>query len=151
MEKISTIKDKFDMVFSSLAFHYIEDFDKLTKNISDLLNKEGILLFSQEHPTVLATKLELGVDKRIEINNKRYYLFSDYNDNGKRVISWNNCDVVKYHRNFEVIINTLIKNNLNIMQIKESIASEEAIKLVDKYKYQKDRSYFLFIKAKKNN
>jgi len=114
MEKISTIKDKFDMVFSSLAFHYIEDFDKLTKNISDLLNKEGILLFSQEHPTVLATKLELGVDKRIEINNKRYYLFSDYNDNGKRVISWNNCDVVKYHRNFEVIINTLIINMLSI-------------------------------------
>lgn len=151
MEEISKIKDKFDMVFSSLAFHYIEDFDKLTSDISNLLNKDGILLFSQEHPTVLASKLEPGVDKRIEINNKRYYLLSDYNDNGKRVMPWNNCDVVKYHRNFEVTINTLINNKLNIMQIKESTASEEAIKLVDKYKYQKDRSYFLFIKAQKAN
>lgn len=151
MEEISKIKDKFDMVFSSLAFHYIEDFDKLTKDINNLLNKDGILLFSQEHPTVLASKLELGMKNRVEINNKRYYLLSDYNDNGKRVILWNNTNVVKYHRNFEVTINTLINNNLNIVQIKESYASEEAIKLVDKYKYQIDRSYFLFIKAQKAN
>lgn len=151
MEEISKITEKFDMVFSSLAFHYIEDFDKLTKDISNLLNKDGILLFSQEHPTVLASKLELGMKNRVEINNKRYYLLSDYNDNGKRVFLWNNSNVVKYHRNFEVTINTLINNNLNILQIKESYASEEAIKLVDKYKYQKDRSYFLFIKAKKAN
>lgn len=151
MEQISKTKEKFDLVFSSLAFHYIEDFDKLTKDINNLLNKDGILLYSQEHPTVLCSKLEPGIDKRIEINNKRYYLFSDYNLNGKREILWNNTNVTKYHRNFETIINTLIKNNLSILEIKESYASEEAIKLVDKYKYQIDRSYFLFVKAQKSN
>jgi len=149
MEEISKIKDKFDLVFSSLAFHYIEDFDKLTNDIHKLLNKDGILLYSQEHPTVLCSKLELGMKNRVEINNKRYYLLSDYNDIGKREFLWNNTNVTKYHRNFETIINTLIKNNLSIVEIKESYASEEAIKLVDKYKYQIDRSYFLFVKAQK--
>ena len=91
------------------------------------------------------------MEKYIQTNNKRYYYLSDYNNNGKRVVLWNNSNVIKYHRNFEITINTLIKNNLNILEIRESTASEEAIKLVDKYKYQKDRSYFLFIKAKKNN
>jgi len=151
MEKISTIKDKFDLVFSSLAFHYIEDFNKLTKDINCLLNKDGILLFSQEHPTVLAPILELGMEKRIEKNNTRYFLLNNYNENGKREFLWNNCAVVKYHRNFECIINTLIKNNFNIMQVKESTASQEAIELVEKYKYQKDRPYFLFVKAIKSN
>lgn len=151
MEEISSIKEKFDLVFSSLAFHYIEDFNKLINDIYNLLNKDGILLFSQEHPNVLASILEPGMEKYIQTNNKRYYYLSDYNNNGKRVVLWNNSNVIKYHRNFEITINTLIKNNLNILEIRESTASEEAIKLVDKYKYQKDRSYFLFIKAKKNN
>ena len=151
MENISTIKEKFDLVFSSLAFHYIEDFNKLTLDINNLLNENGILLYSQEHPTVLATILELGAKKRVEINNKRYFLLSNYNENGKRLMLWNDCEVIKYHRNFEYLINTLIENKFNILQIKESTASKEAIELVEKYKYQKDRPYFLFIKAQKNN
>lgn len=151
MEKIDTIKEKFDLVFSSLAFHYIEDFDKLTTDINNLLNEAGILLYSQEHPTVLAPIYDLGTKNRIEINNKRYYLLNNYNENGKRAFLWNDCSVDKYHRNFECIINTLIKNNFTITQIKESTASQEAIELVEKYKYQKDRPYFLFVKATKNN
>lgn len=151
MEKISIIKENFDIVFSSLAFHYIEDFYKLTNDINNLLNENGILLFSQEHPTALAPILELGMKNRVEINNNRYYLLNNYNENGKREVLWNECVVVKYHRNFECLINTLIKNNFNILEIKESIASQKAINLVEKYKYQKDRPYFLFIKAQKNN
>lgn len=151
MEEISSIKEKFDLVFSSLAFHYIEDFTKLTSDINSLLNNNGILLFSQEHPTVTAPVLEKNMEKRIEINNKRYYLLNNYGNNGSRTFSWNNCDVIKYHRNFECLINTLIKNNFTILEIKESTASKEAIDLVEKYKYQKDRPYFLFIKAQKNN
>lgn len=151
MEEISNIKEKFDLVFSSLAFHYIEDFNKLINDINSILNEDGILLFSQEHPNVLASILDSDMKKYIEKNNKRYYYLSDYNNNGKRIMLWNNTNVVKYHRNFEVTFNTIIKNNFNILEIRESTASEEAIKLIDKYKYQKDRSYFLFIKAKKNN
>ena len=147
MEEISTIKDKFDLVFSSLAFHYIENFDKLTKDINNLLNKKGILLYSQEHPTVLAPILDLEMKNRIEINNNMYYLLNNYNNNGQRIKLWNNCNVIKYHRNFECLINTLIENNFNILQIKESTASKEAIELIDKYKHQIDRPYFLFIKA----
>ena len=76
-------------------------------------------------------------------------MLNNYNENGKREFLWNECTVVKYHRNFENLINTLIKNKFNILEIKESSASKEAIKIVEKYKYQKDRPYFLFVKAKK--
>lgn len=151
MEEISTINEKFDIVFSSLAFHYIEDFNKLTNDINNLLNENGMLIFSQEHPTALAPILELGMKNRVEINNNRYYLLNNYNENGKREFLWNECAVVKYHRNFECIINTLVKNHFNILEIKESTASKKAIKLVEKYKHQKDRPYFLFVKAQKNN
>lgn len=62
---------------------------------------------------------------------------------------WNVDDVIKYHRSFATIINTFIQNNFQILEIQESKASKEAIELVNKYKYQKDRPYFMFLKAKK--
>ena len=56
--------------------------------------------------------------------------------------------VIKYHRNFSVIINSLAENGFFIEKLIDSYADEEAIKLEPKYKYQNDRPYFLFIKAK---
>ena len=149
MEEINNIIEKFDMVFSSLAFHYVEDFNKLIKDINNLLNENGILLFSQEHPSATAPILEIGMKNKIELNNKRYFLVSDYNNIGKRIFLWNDCEVIKYHRNFDYIINTLLKNNFDLLELKESVANEDVIKLVDKYKYQNDRPYFIFLKCKK--
>lgn len=150
MEKINEINEKFDFVLSSLAFHYVENFDKLIKNIKNLLVPNGYLIFSQEHPvaTAFIPPKNKKIDSKIDIENKRYYLLSDYNNNGKRSIHWNIDGVVKYHRNFTTIINTLLENNFIIEKLVESYADEEVIKLEPKYKYQNDRPYFLFIKAK---
>lgn len=149
MEELSCLNQKFDMIFSSLAFHYVEDFQKLMNDISSLLNEGGILIFSQEHPVVTATILKEGLAKYINHDGKRYYLLSDYNNVGKRLINWNIDGVIKYHRNFSTIINAIVNAGMNIVEIKESLASEEAVKLVEKYKYQIDRSYFAFFKAVK--
>ena len=46
MEDIGKIKEKFDIVISSLAFHYVKDYEKLIKDIYNLLNDDGILIFS---------------------------------------------------------------------------------------------------------
>ncbi len=149
MEELPAITDKFDIVFSSLAFHYIKDFDLLIKNISNLLNPNGILIFSQEHPLTTATIRVDGMAKYTEIDGKRYYFLSDYNNVGKREIYWNIDGVVKYHRNFEVVINAIANAGLMITEVRESKALPEAVKLVEKYKYQKDRPFFAFFKAKK--
>ncbi len=149
MEDIDKIDKKFDIVFSSLAFHYVEDFKTLIHNCYNLLNDNGILLFSQENPIATAIVYNENVSKHIEINNKRYYLISDYNNISKRNLDWNVKDVIKYHRNFETIINTLINEKFEVLQIKEPSASKEAIELVPKYAYQTDRPYFLFVKAQK--
>ena len=147
MEDISSINEKFDIVFSSLAFHYIKDFDKLISDISKLLKPNGMLVFSQENPVATAIIHPQTKQKYVEIDEKRYYLLSDYNNVGKRIIDWCDSEVIKYHRNFETIVNTLIKNNFEIKEIKEPSANEDAIKLMPKLKYQNDRPYFLFVKA----
>lgn len=149
MEDLETLTEKYDMIFSSLAVHYIEDFDKLMGDISALLNPNGILLFSQEHPLALAPIFKQGMENYVTIDNKRYYYISDYNNNGKRSVDWNVDGVIKYHRNFSSIINSITGAGMNLVEVRESTASDYAIQLVEKYQYQKDRPYFAFFKAVK--
>ena len=149
MEELSSIEDKFDIVFSSLAFHYVEDFMKLMQDVSSKLNKGGCLLFSQEHPLTTCLIKDPDDPKFIEKNNKRYYLISDYNNNGKRFVNWNVEGVVKYHRNFETIFKALKNANLALEDLVEAKAPKEAIEKVEKYKYLNDRPFFLFVKARK--
>ena len=150
MEDLELLNKKFDIVISSLAFHYIKDFDNLIKKIYNILNEDGYLIFSQEHPLVTSI---IYTDKmlcsNIELDKKKYYLISDYNNIGLRDNKWMGEVVIKYHRNFSTIINTLINNGFEIDEILEPVASEEAIKKVPKYANQFDRPYFLMIRAKK--
>ncbi len=152
MEDIAKIKQKFDFVYSSLAFHYVEDFNRLIKDIFNLLKVNGELLFSQENPLLTAIVYnDENQTKHIELNGKRYYLLSDYQNEGKREKIWNNTTVTKYHRTYASIVNSLVKNGFQILEIKDSFASKEAVELKEKYKYEQDRPMFLFVKAKKNN
>ena len=50
MEEISQLQDKFDVVISSLAFHYVEDFEGVIRNVYNLLDENGVFIFSQENP-----------------------------------------------------------------------------------------------------
>jgi ubiquinone/menaquinone biosynthesis C-methylase UbiE len=150
MEDISSINKKFDVVFSSLAFHYIEDFDKLMKDIHKLLKSKGTLVFSQEHPLNTATILTSNeMENYVFIDGKRYYLLSDYNNVSKREVHWNGQNVTKHHRNFSSILNSFVRAGFELEEIQEPMPSKEALSLVEKYKYQKDKPYFVFFRLRK--
>ena len=55
MTEISNLNEKFDFIYSSLAFHYVKDFDAFAKAMYSVLNVGGQLLFSQEHPIITST------------------------------------------------------------------------------------------------
>lgn len=52
MEKIAELSERFDIVVSSLAFHYVEDFEGVVRDIHNMLDTEGIFIFSQENPVM---------------------------------------------------------------------------------------------------
>lgn len=152
MEDISQINQKFDIVYSSLAFHYVEDFNKLLSDIRNLLNDGGILVYSQESPLVTAPIFESrNPEKKIPINGKTYFLLSDFNNESVRNNYWNDVQVTKYHRTYATLVNAFIKNQFSIIEIKDSYATEETIRMCEKYKNQKDRPYFTFCKLQKIN
>ena len=150
MEYINKINDKFDIVISSLAFHYVKDYEKLINDIYNLLNDDGILIFSIDHPLRIASKFETWMKKNYtKINGKWFLLVSDYNREGIREKEWNGVMVKRYHRNFSSLINGLVNSGFKIDKILEPIPDEKAIKIIPKYINQYDRPYFLFVRAKK--
>ena len=150
MENINEIEEKFDIVISSLAFHYVKDYEKLINDIYNLLNDDGILIFSINHPLRIASKFETWMKKNYtKINGKWFLLVSDYNREGIREKEWNGVMVKRYHRNFSSLINGLVNSGFKIDKILEPIPDEKAIKIIPKYINQYDRPYFLFVRAKK--
>ena len=148
MENIGTLNRKFDLAVSSLAFHYVENFEKLILDISKLLRKRGSLIFSQEHPMVIANK-ELKDWITDPETKSRCWPVSNYNEEGERYEDWFINNVKKYHRTLSTIINTIIKNGFEILEIAESRADDELISKNPKFLNGKNLAHFLFIKARK--
>lgn len=68
IEEIDFSTDSFDIVFSSLALHYISNFEELVKKISKSLKKNGELIFSVEHPCLLLLENKFGLMMRTVIS-----------------------------------------------------------------------------------
>lgn len=149
IEDISNFNDCFDLVVSSLAIQYVEDFEELAKQVYKLLPTDGSFIFSQEHP--FSTSFTYGdrwtKDKE---ENKLYANISNYSIDGKRESRWFKDGIVKYHRTFTSIINTLIESGFTIEKVVEPIASFEVMEEHPAYKDNIHRPDFLLISARKS-
>ena len=126
MESLSQISEKFDLVVSSLAIHYVKDFEKLVCDVFNLLNKNGLFVFSQEHP--LTTCFSEGNRwTKDENGNKLFANISNYSTDGVRESVWFIDGVKKYHRTFSSIINTLVSAGFSIEKLIEPIPTEELL------------------------
>ena len=138
----------FDIVTSSLVFHYIADFQQLIGKISTSLREHGTLVFSMEHPIVTANK---QMDSWIfdEHGNRLHYALNHYHEEDLRTQNWLVDNVQMYHRTMSTIINTLIENGLHIERIVEPMPTEAAIRLYPSIEKELRRPSFLLVRAKK--
>ncbi len=149
MENLAELTETFDLVISSLALHYVEDFRGVVGNISRLLPADGLFIFSQEHPLVTShsggnrwTKDENG--EKIHVN------LSNYGIEGERETSWFVDHIKIYHRTFSCIVNTLIEAGFSIEQMVEPLPTPE---LLERYPEHRDLFHkpdFLLMKVRKN-
>lgn len=148
MENIFELTEKFDIVISSLAFHYVEDFAGVVRNVFNLLNENGTFIFSQENP--LCTCHSGGQRwTKDENGNKLYLNLSNYGIEGERESTWFVDDVKKYHRTFSSIINTLIETGFKIEKLIEPLPTEDLLKKYPDYKDLFHKPDFLLVKCTK--
>lgn len=149
LEDLDKLSEQYDFIYSSLCFHYIKDFDKLIENIYLLMNENGILLFSQEHPIVTASS-DLAGNYLCDKNNMPFaYCMNDYQHEGLRRIEWYVDGVIKYHRTFSNMINTLCDNGFVIQKLSEPVPSDAALQKRRGLAKEFIKPNFLIVKAVK--
>lgn len=123
MEELSFPEESFDVIISSLAFHYVQDFRTLAGNISRWLRPQGDFVFSVEHPVFTAYGTQdWYYDKDGTI---LHFPVDRYFYEGKRDAVFLGEHVTKYHRTLTTYLNTLLNNGLLIKNIIEPQPPEE--------------------------
>lgn len=148
IEDLEISTNQFDIITSSLVFHYIENFDIVLDKIYKLLKSGGYLIFSQENPLVTGHKEHSRwiIDDK---GKKVAAVVESYSLDGEKEVYWNNNYVKKYHRKFSTLINQIIKQGFKIEKISEPIANEEIIKMYPEYYDNNIRPDFILFKVKK--
>lgn len=171
MEDISRIEEYFDLVVSSLAFHYVEDFEGLIRDCLELLKPGGILVFSQEHPfSTCYGELSEGKETESEglwdklpitlhcpenrwtrdADGKKWYLnLAGYGLEGERESKWFVEGVKKYHRTFSTILNTLTAAGFVVEKTIEPLPTTELLAAHPEQADLFHKPDFLVIRARK--
>ncbi len=149
MMSIPTLGRRFDVVTSSLAVHYVEDFHRLVEIVGDCLNPGGVFLFSQEHPLTTAPIQGVSFQKEPD-GGSSAYLLADYGRPGFRSVKWFVENVEKYHRMFSEIINTLVECGFIVEAMKEPLPDDALLQKRPRMHHEFIKPSFLLVRAKKS-
>ena len=139
---------RFDAVFSSLAIHYVKDFNKLARQVYEHMNDGGVFIFSQEHPLTTAPMGGVSWEKADD-GTKLHYNLTDYSASGQRIVSWMVDGIVKYHRTFSDIVNALIGAGFTVERMLEPSPDAEFLKKYPQYAHNVHKPNFLLVRCRK--
>lgn len=149
IEDIDFSSSQFDVVISSLAFHYIKSFKLICEKVHDYLKTDGNFVFSVEHPIFTSrNEQDWYYDEK---GNPLHWPVDNYQIEGVRETTFLDEHVIKYHRTISTYINDLIDTGFTVKAVKESVPSDEMLISIPEMKNETRRPMFLMISAEKDN
>lgn len=127
MEDIDFPQNSVDIVLSSLAMHYVEDFAALAEKIKGCLKPGGDFVFSVEHPVFTAYGTQDWYYD--EQGNILHFPVDNYYYEGKRQAVFLGEQVVKYHRTITTYLNGLLNAGFQLLQVVEPQPPENMLDL----------------------
>jgi ubiquinone/menaquinone biosynthesis C-methylase UbiE len=147
IETAELSEESFDLIVSSLALHYVEDYAGVVAKIARALRPYGHIVFSVEHPVMTANgDYEWQCDAA---GAKLHWKLDRYREEGRRESTWFVDGVVKYHRTVETYVNGLIDAGLTLKRLIEPEATPDAMKTRADLIETRRRPVFLLLAAEK--
>lgn len=136
----------FDLIYSSLALHYIEDAARLMATVHRSLVPGGAFVFSTEHPIYMApTRPGWAADAE----GRRTWPVDRYLVEGPRTTDWLAKGVVKHHRTIGTTLNLLIAAGFTITHVEEFRPTEAQIAARPALAEELERPMFLLVSARR--
>jgi SAM-dependent methyltransferase len=136
----------FDLVYSSLALHYIADVERLFAEVQRALVAGGWFVFSTEHPVFMAPSRPGWV---LDAEGRRSWPVDGYAMEGPRVTDWFVPGVVKHHRMMGTTINGLIAAGFTIRHVEEFVPTPAQIAARPELAEECARPMFLLVSAQR--
>lgn len=137
----------FDIVISSLTFHYLESFDNICRKINTTLTLGGSFVFSVEHPIFTAYgNQDWYYD---QAGNRIHWPVDRYFTEGRRTAVFLGEEITKYHKTLTTYINGLIQNGFEICELIEPQPGPTMLESIPGMKDELRRPMMLLISARK--
>jgi ubiquinone/menaquinone biosynthesis C-methylase UbiE len=146
MEGLDLPESAFDLAYSSLAFHYIENIARLLTNVYCALVPGGHLVFSTEHPIYMAPT---HPGWSINAQGRKTWPVDRYLVAGPRTTDWLAKGVVKHHRTVGTTLNHLIRSGFVITHVEELCPTEDQIAARPELAEERERPMFLLVAAQR--
>ncbi|WP_140920930.1 class I SAM-dependent methyltransferase [Limnobaculum xujianqingii] len=146
LETLKLAENSYDLVYSSLALHYIENLPALFNTIYQSLVPGGYLVFSAEHPIYTAPKHPGWL---VDTDGQKSWPVNSYQAEGPRVTNWIAEGIVKQHRMLGSYLNMLIKQGFVITHLNEWGPTAQQIADIPALDEEKERPMIFLLSAQK--
>jgi SAM-dependent methyltransferase len=146
LETLQLPTASFDLVYSSLVFHYIADLDRLFAEIHKSLVAGGSFVFSAEHPVYTAPAEGKWIT---DAAGHKTWPIDHYLVEGKRSRDWLTNGVVKYHRTIATYFNTLSRLGFAVTHLDEWGPTDAQIARLPGLADDRDRPIFMLVAARR--
>lgn len=147
LEEVELPEAAFDLAYSSLALHYIENLAGLLGRVHRALSPGGTLVFSVEHPIFTAPRTP---GWSLDGEGRKTWPLDSYQAEGPRVTDWLAKGVVKQHRTLGTYLNLLIRLGLTIAHVEEWGPTDAQIAARPELAEERERPMFLLVAARKS-
>jgi SAM-dependent methyltransferase len=146
MERLELPETSFDLAYSSLALHYIEDLAGLLAKVRRALVQGGYLIFSIEHPIYMAPRHPGWL---VDPDGRKTWPVDSYLEEGPRRTDWLASGVIKHHRTIGTTLNLLIRLGFTISHVEEFGPTDDQIAAKPELAEERERPMFLLVAARR--
>ncbi|MGY3146403.1 SAM-dependent methyltransferase [Bradyrhizobium sp. USDA 3397] len=144
LDSLELLAGSFDLAYSALTFHYVQDFPRLTRVLRKALIVGGDLVFTIEHPIFMAATNPHWISDE---EGRKTWPVNGYALEGERRTDWFAKGVLKYHRTIGTTLNTLIDGGFQILRVKEFAPTSEQIQQMPQLAEELERPMMLLVSA----
>lgn len=144
LERLDLPAAAFDLAYSSLAFHYIEDLAGLLASVQRAPVPGAHLVFSIEHPIYMAPT---HPGWAIDAQGRKTWPIDSYQVEGPRTTNWLANGVVKHHRTIGNLLNGLIRAGFTLTHVEEWGPADEQIAARPELAEEGERPMMLLVAA----
>ena len=146
LERLEVAEGAFDLAYSSLVLHYVEDVQGLMARVHAALVPGGWFVFSVEHPIYTAPSTPGFVTAE---DGRRVWPLDGYLAEGRRVTNWFAPGVVKQHRMIGSYVAALLRAGFVLTALEEWGPSDGQVAEHPAWADERARPPFLLVAARR--